>query len=102
MTPHPLELARLLGVSVEEIRKNRIEILNEKIKDIPIEELVQYQYKKSLSKVPHTDKESKRDYRMKEVSYLNLKSLKSLVRASSIAFSASFFTEPFRSFLRSR
>lgn len=53
--------------------KNRIEILNEKIKDIPIEELVQYQYKKSLSKVPHTDKESKRDYRMKEVSYLNLK-----------------------------
>ncbi len=53
--------------------KNRIEILNKKIKDIPIEELVQYQYKKSLSKVPHTDKESKRDYRMKEVSYLNLK-----------------------------
>lgn len=53
--------------------KNRTEILNEKIKDIPIEELVQYQYKKSLSKVPHTDKESKRDYRMKEVSYLNLK-----------------------------
>ncbi|MGN0156521.1 MAG: NAD(P)H-hydrate dehydratase, partial [Lachnospiraceae bacterium] len=29
MTPHPLELARLLGVSVEEIRKNRIEILKE-------------------------------------------------------------------------
>lgn len=29
MTPHPLELARLLGVSVEEIRKNRIEILRE-------------------------------------------------------------------------
>lgn len=53
--------------------KNRIGILNEKIKDIPIEELVQYQYKKSLSKVPHTDKENKRDHRMKEVSYLNLK-----------------------------
>lgn len=52
---------------------NRIQILNKKIKDIPIQELVQYQYKKSLSKVPHTDNESKRDFRMKEVSYLNLK-----------------------------
>lgn len=52
---------------------NRIEILNEKIKDIPIQELVQYQYRKSLSKVPHTDNENKKDYRMKEVSYLNLK-----------------------------
>lgn len=53
--------------------KDRISIVNDKLKDMPIEELVKDQYEKSLSKVPHIDNESKRDYRMKEVSYLNLK-----------------------------
>lgn len=48
-------------------------IVNDKLKDIPIEEMVKAQYEKSLSKVPHLDNESKRDYRMKEISYLNLK-----------------------------
>jgi asparagine synthase (glutamine-hydrolysing) len=48
-------------------------IVNDKLKDMPIEEMVKAQYKKSLSKVPHLDNESKRDYRMKEISYLNLK-----------------------------
>lgn len=53
--------------------KNRKLIINEKLRSMPIEELVHDQYKKSLSKVPHIDGESKKDYRMKEVSYLNLK-----------------------------
>lgn len=52
---------------------NRKLIINEKLKNMPIEELVRQQYEKSLSKVPHLDGESKKDYRMKEVSYLNLK-----------------------------
>lgn len=52
---------------------NRKAIVNENLKSMPIEELVRTQYEKSLSKVPHLDDESKRDYRMREVSYLNLK-----------------------------
>lgn len=53
--------------------KDRISIVNDKLKNMSIEEIVKTQYEKSLSKVPHIDGESKRDYRMKEVSYLNLK-----------------------------
>lgn len=52
---------------------NRIEIVNDKLKTMPIGELIKAQYEKSLSKVPHLDNESKRDYRLKEVYYLNLK-----------------------------
>lgn len=52
---------------------NRKVIVNDNLKNIKIEELVRAQYEKSLSKVPHLDNESKRDYRMKEISYLNLK-----------------------------
>jgi asparagine synthase (glutamine-hydrolysing) len=52
---------------------NRKVIVNDSLKNIEIEELVRAQYEKSLSKVPHLDNESKRDYRMKEISYLNLK-----------------------------
>lgn len=52
---------------------DRKAIVNKSLKNIPIEELVRTQYEKSLSKVPHLDNESKRDYRMKEMSYLNLK-----------------------------
>ena len=48
-------------------------IVNDKLKNMQIEELIKEQYEKSLSKVPHVDNESKRDYRMKEISYLNLK-----------------------------
>lgn len=54
------------------VRDRKI-IVNDKLKDMPIEEVVKAQYQKSLSKVPHLDNESKRDYRMKEISYLNLK-----------------------------
>lgn len=52
---------------------DRKAIVNKSLKDMPLEELVREQYQKSLSKVPHLDGESKRDYRMREVSYLNLK-----------------------------
>jgi len=52
---------------------NRKVIVNDNLKNMKIEELVRAQYEKSLSKVPHLDNESKRDYRMKEISYLNLK-----------------------------
>lgn len=52
---------------------DRKAIVNKKLKNMPLEELVRTQYEKSLSKVPHLDGESKRDYRMREVSYLNLK-----------------------------
>lgn len=52
---------------------NRIAIVNDKLKNMPIGELIKAQYEKSLSKVPHLENESKRDYRLKEVSYLNLK-----------------------------
>ena len=48
-------------------------IVNKSLKNMPLEDLVRTQYEKSLSKVPHLDGESKRDYRMREVSYLNLK-----------------------------
>jgi asparagine synthase (glutamine-hydrolysing) len=52
---------------------NRKTIVNDKLKNLKIEELVKAEYEKSLSKVPHLENESKRDYRMKEISYLNLK-----------------------------
>ena len=52
---------------------DRKAIVNRQLKNMPLEDLVRTQYEKSLSKVPHLDCESKRDYRMREVSYLNLK-----------------------------
>ncbi|NFE75183.1 asparagine synthase (glutamine-hydrolyzing) [Clostridium botulinum] len=52
---------------------DRKSIINNKLKNIRIEDRVRYEYEKSLSKVPHLENESKRDYRMREVSYLNLK-----------------------------
>lgn len=52
---------------------DRKTIVSKELKNMKLEELVKEQYEKSLSKVPHLDNESKRDYRMKEISYLNLK-----------------------------
>lgn len=52
---------------------DRKTIVNKNLKNMKIEELVRAQYEKSLKEVPHLDNESKRDYRMKEISYLNLK-----------------------------
>ncbi|WP_244833096.1 asparagine synthase (glutamine-hydrolyzing) [Clostridium sp. BJN0001] len=52
---------------------DRKAIVNDKLKKMPIEEMIKYQYNKSLKKVPHLDNETKKDYRLKEISYLNMK-----------------------------
>ena len=51
----------------------RKSILNEKIKKFNIEECAEYEYLKTLKEVPHLENEDKRNYRMKEMFYLNLK-----------------------------
>ena len=51
----------------------RKSILNEKIKKFNIEECAQYEYLKTLKEVPHFENEDKKNYRMKEMFYLNLK-----------------------------
>lgn len=51
-------------------RKN---ILNDKLKSLPIEEYVKQACRDSISKVPKLYKESKEDCIMRELSYLNLK-----------------------------
>ena len=51
----------------------RKSILNEKIKKFNIEECAEYEYLKTLKEVPHFDNEDKKNYRMKEMFYLNLK-----------------------------
>ena len=51
----------------------RKSILNEKIKKFNVEECAQYEYLKTLKEVPHLENEDKRNYRMKEMFYLNLK-----------------------------
>ena len=51
----------------------RKSILNEKIKKFNIEECAEYEYLKTLKAVPHFENEDKKNYRMKEMFYLNLK-----------------------------
>ena len=51
----------------------RKSILNEKIKKFNIEECAEYEYLKTLKEVPHFENEDKKNYRMKEILYLNLK-----------------------------
>lgn len=51
----------------------RKSILNEKIKKFNIEECAEYEYLKTLKQVPHFENEDKKNYRMKEMFYLNLK-----------------------------
>lgn len=51
----------------------RKSILNEKIKKFNIEECAEYKYLKTLKQVPHFENEDKKNYRMKEMFYLNLK-----------------------------
>ena len=51
----------------------RKSILNEKIKKFNIEECAEYEYLKTLKEVPHFGNEDKKNYRMKEMFYLNLK-----------------------------
>lgn len=51
----------------------RKSILNEKIKKFNIEECAEYEYLKTLKELPHFENEDKKNYRMKEMFYLNLK-----------------------------
>ena len=51
----------------------RKSILNEKIKKFNIEECAEYEYLKTLKEVPHFENEDNKNYRMKEMFYLNLK-----------------------------
>ena len=48
-------------------------ILNENLKSLKIEEVTNEQYLNTLKEVPHLDGEDKETYRMRELSYLNLK-----------------------------
>lgn len=52
---------------------DRKDILNLSLKDLKIEDFANDQYNKSLRAVPHLDKESKEEYRMRELFVLNLK-----------------------------
>lgn len=52
---------------------NRLEILNPSIKKLRIEEMVDYHYTSSLSKVPHLENEEPFEVRMRELFYLNIK-----------------------------
>ncbi|MGL5378598.1 asparagine synthase (glutamine-hydrolyzing), partial [Clostridium sp.] len=53
--------------------QDRKNILNPSLKSLKIEEMADAQYRKYLSEVPHLDGESKLDYRMRELFYLNLR-----------------------------
>lgn len=48
-------------------------ILSKEFKDLPLEEYVKSKYEESLSAVPHLDGESKKECRMREMFYLNIK-----------------------------
>lgn len=52
---------------------NRKIILNDNLKDLPIEEITNEEYLKTLKEVPHLDNEDGKNFRMKELSYLNFK-----------------------------
>ena len=51
----------------------RKEILNPSLKNLKIEEVANEAYLDTLKEVPHLDKESKEEYRMRELFYLNLR-----------------------------
>ena len=48
-------------------------ILSKEFKTLPLEEYVKSKYEESLSAVPHLEGESKKEYRMREMFYLNIK-----------------------------
>lgn len=52
---------------------NRKIILNDSLKNLEIEEFAANKYNETISKVPHLPNESKEEYRMKELFYLNLR-----------------------------
>ena len=52
---------------------DRKSILSDELKSLKIHDFAQEQYNKSLKEVPHLDNESKEDFRMRELFYLNIK-----------------------------
>ncbi|SHI81166.1 asparagine synthase (glutamine-hydrolyzing) [Clostridium intestinale] len=52
---------------------NRLDILSPNMKNLKIEEMVNYHYNASLAKVPHLDNENSYEHRMRELFYLNIK-----------------------------
>ena len=52
---------------------SRKEILSDELKSLDLEEYLNEQYKSSIKQVPHIDGESKLEYRMRELFYLNIK-----------------------------
>ena len=52
---------------------SRKEILSDELKALDLEEYLNEQYKSSIKQVPHIDGESKLEYRMRELFYLNIK-----------------------------
>ena len=52
---------------------DRKSILSDELKSLKIYDFAQEQYNKSLKEVPHLDNESKEDFRMRELFYLNIK-----------------------------
>lgn len=52
---------------------SRKQVLSEEFKDLPLSEYVKSKYDESLEQVPHLDGESKLEYRMREMFYLNIK-----------------------------
>ena len=53
--------------------EERLKIIHPSLKKLKINELCNYEYEKTIKKAPHLDGESKFEYRMKEIYYLNLK-----------------------------
>lgn len=53
--------------------KERKELLSGQFKNLPLESYVASKYEETISEVPHLDGESKEEYRMKELFYLNIK-----------------------------
>lgn len=51
----------------------RKEILSQELKSLNLEEYLKEQYESSIRQVPHLDGESKLEYRMRELFYLNIK-----------------------------
>ena len=52
---------------------NRIKIMHEDLKKLPIYEFADYEYKKTCNEAPHLPGESALEHRMKEIYYLNLR-----------------------------
>lgn len=53
--------------------KERESIMSKEFKNLNLEEFARNEYKKSISRVPHLEDDSKRDIRMRELFYLNIK-----------------------------